>query len=90
MNSSINWQLKVRDRVWKDIAKFPKKDQGRIVEIVEEEILSNPYLGDIEKMKGEENSWRRRMGAYRIFYEIRSQEKVVFVFRIDRRTSQTY
>jgi len=41
-------------------------------------------------MKGEENVWRRRVGAYRIFYELISKEKTINVFRVERRTSKTY
>jgi len=54
------------------------------------ELVTNPYSGDFKKILGEENSWRRRIGAYRIFYEIIPQEKTIFVFRIERRTSKTY
>ena len=90
MNLNIGWQLKIRNRVLKDTARFPKKDQEKIAEIIEKEIILNPYFGDIEKMKGEDNSWRRRIGSYRIFYEIISQEKIVYVFQIERRTSKTY
>lgn len=90
MNSKRDWKLKIRERAFKDLAKFPKKEQERIVEIIEKEIILNPYLGDIEKMKGEKNSWRRRIGSYRIFYEIISQEKIIYIFRIERRTSKTY
>jgi len=50
----------------------------------------NPFLGDIEKIKGEENIWRRRVGAYRIFCEIVSQDRIIYVFRVERRTSSTY
>ena len=90
MNLNISWQLKIRDKIWKDIVKFPKKDQEKIVRIIEKEIILNPYFGDIEKMKGEENSWRRRIGVYRVFYEIFSNEKIIYIFRIERRTSKTY
>ena len=90
MNSNVNWQLKIRDRIWKDVAKFSEKDRERITKVIEKEIISNPYSGDIEKMKGEENSWRRRAGVYRIFYEIITQEKVIYIFRVERRTSKTY
>ena len=90
MNSNVNWQLKIRDRIWKDVAKFSEKDRERITKVIEKEIILNPYSGDIEKMKGEENSWRRRAGVYRIFYEIITQEKVIYIFRVERRTSKTY
>lgn len=90
MNLNSNWQLKIRDRVWKDVAKFPKKDQDRITEVIEKEISVNPYSGDIEKIKGEENSWRRRSGTYRIFYEIIPRDNTIYISRIERRTSKTY
>lgn len=90
MNLNGNWKLKIRERIWKDIARFPRKDRQRIVKIIEEDLVSNPYSGDIEKMEGEENSWRRRIGAYRIFYEIYPQEKTIYVYRVERRTSKTY
>lgn len=40
--------------------------------------------------EAEENSWRRRVGNYRIFYKIYIATKVILVFRIERRTSSTY
>lgn len=90
MNLGSGWQLKIRDRVLKDVARFPKRDQMAIDEVIGDEIGTNPYLGDIEKMKGEENSWRRRVGNYRIFYEIIVRDKTIYIFRIERRTSKTY
>ena len=50
----------------------------------------SPYIGDIEKIKGESNLWRRRIGAYRVFYEIKQEERIVHVFWVERRTSKTY
>ncbi|MBI5798362.1 MAG: type II toxin-antitoxin system RelE/ParE family toxin [Candidatus Yonathbacteria bacterium] len=90
MNSSNNWQLRIREKVLKDIVKFPQKDQSKIEDVLGCEIIQNPYHGDTQKMKGEENVWRRRVGAYRIFYEVITQEKVVYIFHIERRNSKTY
>ncbi|MBI2623743.1 MAG: type II toxin-antitoxin system RelE/ParE family toxin [Candidatus Liptonbacteria bacterium] len=53
-------------------------------------LAANPYAGDTWKMKGEEHSWRRRVGNYRIFYELFPNERVVHVYKIERRTSKTY
>lgn len=41
-------------------------------------------------MKGEENVWRRRVGSYRIFYEIMPEENTIHVFHAERRTTRTY
>lgn len=89
MSSSESWKLKVRKKIYRILKKFPEKDRQRIVKIIEGLPL-DPYTGDIEKMAGEEDSWRRRVGAYRIFYELIQREKIIHVFRIERRTSKTY
>lgn len=85
----MNWELYLRKHVKKRLLCFPKEDQVYIA-ISLRDLVVNPYSGDIKKMKGEENSWRRRIGAYRIFYEIIPQEKTIYVFKIERRTSKTY
>ena len=64
----MNWELRLRKRTKKNILRFPRRDQLYVM-IALREISSNPYAGDIVKLEGEENSWRRRVGAYRIFYE---------------------
>lgn len=89
MKPSAGWQLKIRKKAWKAFVRLPGKDRNRLLETMGELAL-NPYAGDIEKMKGEVHHWRRRMGAYRIFYEIIPDDRVIYVFRIERRTSKTY
>jgi mRNA-degrading endonuclease RelE of RelBE toxin-antitoxin system len=89
MNSSENWVLQIKLKIYKTLAQFPKRDRERILEVIEN-LPNNPYAGDIEKMEGRENLWRRRIGAYRIFYEICAPEKIIHVFRVERRTSKTY
>lgn len=89
MNSSTNWELRIRTRVYKELDKFPKKDGERIIFLIEQFPL-NPYSGDIEKMEGENNVWRKRIGNYRVFYEIKNDKKIIYVFRVERRTSKTY
>ena len=89
MSSSANWLLQVDPQVHKDIKRFPKKDVNRILEVIE--ILPiNPYAGDIQKMTGEDNVWRRRVGEYRVFFEIITKAKILHVFRVERRTSKIY
>lgn len=89
MSSNLSWEVAVRDKVLKEIENFPEKDRMRIFQVIEALPL-NPFSGDIEKMKGEENVWRRRIGAYRIFYELLPAERVIYVFHAERRTSKTY
>lgn len=89
MSSNENWGLRVRNKVFKDISKFPKPDQVRILAAIENLPLDS-HAGDIEKIKGEEKTWRRRIGNYRIYYEIIPEDRVVYVFNAERRTSSSY
>ncbi len=85
----MDWILKVDKIVNKQIARIPALDARRINYIIRG-FAENPYSGDIEKMHGQQNVWRRRVGNYRIFYELYPAEKAVNVYHIERRTSKTY
>ena len=89
MNSPVSWDLEIDHSVFKALKKVSRDNAERILDVIKL-LPANPYFGDIQKMKGEENSWRRRIGAFRIFYKIKSAEKVILVFHLERRTSKTY
>ena len=85
----MNWVLIVNAPVRKVLKRVPRKDAERIVAILEE-LTINPYAGDIRKMEGEDDTWRRRVGAYRIKYEIRTLERMIRILEVKRRASNTY
>jgi len=85
----MKWNVKIARRVLKDIRRFPQKDADYLLFVLEE-IAENPYQGDIQKIKGEENVWRRRVGSYRILYEIFFVKKFIWIFDIKRRATNTY
>jgi len=89
MNSSTGWDLRIDPSVFKTLKKIPKRDAKNLLAVIR--ILpEDPYYGDVQKMKGEEGAWRRRSGAYRIFYSIKVLNKIILVFKLERRTSKTY
>lgn len=81
--------MQIDPSVFKFFKKIPRYDAERLLDVVKFLPL-NPYFGDIEKMKDEEDSWRRRVGSYRIFYKIKTDYNIILVFHIERRTSKTY
>ena len=85
----MNWQVKIANAARKNLKRFPPKDKQKI-ESALYDLIFNPYSGDIEKIEGEENSWRRRVGSYRIFYDVDKKNKIIKVTYIKRRTSSTY
>ena len=89
MSSSVSLDLQIDSGVFKVLKKIPRHDAEAISGVIRF-LPFNPYYGDIQKMKGEENVWRRRVGTYRIFYKIKISEKIILVFKLERRTSKTY
>ncbi|OHA03354.1 MAG: hypothetical protein A3J58_01285 [Candidatus Sungbacteria bacterium RIFCSPHIGHO2_02_FULL_52_23] len=85
----MNWVLTVNSSVRKTLKRISRTDAERIVKAFEE-LTINPYAGDIRKMEGEDDTWRRRIGAYRIKYEVQTAERIIRIFEISRRTSKTY
>jgi len=81
--------LRIDPKVSKTLKRIPKDSARRIVSVLDN-LPDNPYFGDIQKMKGEKNVWRRRVGEYRVFYEVVTSESILHVFHIERRTSTTY
>lgn len=53
-------------------------------------MAADPFAGDVLKLEGEDNLWRRRVGSYRIFFAVNSAARTVGVTAITRRTSKTY
>ncbi len=89
MNSSANWDLHVEPGVLRTSRKLSRNDARKISDVIRL-LPVDPYAGDIEKIKGAEDTWRRRVGAYRIFYKLLPREKKILVFYLERRTSATY
>ena len=89
MYSNGTWKVEIRGKARKSLKKIPAKNAGAIFDAIQG-LQANPFTEDIEKLEGEDNAWRRRMGAYRIFYEIYTQAHSVYVYKIERRGSSTY
>ena len=89
MNSNKNWSFRVDNKVYRVLKKIPKPTAQRIVRAVEA-LPENPYVGDIVKVKGEQLLWRRRIGEYRIFFEIHQDNRFIDVVRVERNGSKTY
>jgi mRNA-degrading endonuclease RelE of RelBE toxin-antitoxin system len=82
----MNWNLLVTKSARKELARLPSRDQQRIKAALDQ-IAANPF-GDIKRLQPD--GWRRRVGNYRIFYDLYLDEPRIVVTAIKRRTSSTY
>lgn len=89
INSLQNWDLQIDLDVYKILKRIPRDNAEKILGVIKF-LPANQYFGDIQKMKGKDDVWRRRIGSYRIFYKIKLIEKSIIVFYLERRKSKTY
>jgi mRNA-degrading endonuclease RelE of RelBE toxin-antitoxin system len=83
------WTLHIAKRAEKTLAKVPAKSR-RLLLAALEEMQQNPFSGDIVRLTSERSTWRRRVGAYRMFFDVYPEQRHIDVVEIARRTSTTY
>ena len=64
--------------------KLPKNIQTRL-RLHIDALTHNPRPSEIEKLKGEENAYRLRVGDYRVLYEVQDKVLLVLVVKVGHR-----
>ena len=85
----MTWTVVVAKAAQKRLARFPAKDQDKLAAALIA-MEGDPFSGDVIKIEGESDRWRRRVGSYRLFYSVNRVARTVSVNAIVRRTSTTY
>ncbi len=84
----MDWTVVLAGPARKSLKHVPAGDRKRILAALGE-MQQNPFQGDIRKLQGLPG-FRRRVGNWRIFFEIAVERRHVIVTAIERRTSTTY
>lgn len=85
----MSLSLKITGPARKQLAGIPVKDRQRIIQALLA-IQAAPFLGDVKRLRGQSAGWRRRVGSYRIFYDVYPKALLIVISSISRRTSNTY
>jgi mRNA-degrading endonuclease RelE of RelBE toxin-antitoxin system len=83
------WLVVLAGPAQRSLKRTPSNDQARIrlaVDAMEE----NPLRGDVRKLQGGREGFRRCDGDWRISFDVYPEEHRVVVTAIERRTSTTY
>jgi mRNA-degrading endonuclease RelE of RelBE toxin-antitoxin system len=54
------------------------------------EMCSDPFAGDVKALRGTDGAFRRRIGDWRILFDLHRQERLIVVTGVKRRGSKTY
>jgi mRNA-degrading endonuclease RelE of RelBE toxin-antitoxin system len=83
------WLVVLAGPAQRSLERTPSNDHARIrfaLDAMEE----SPFQGDVRKLQGGREGFRRRVGDWRIFFDVYPEEHRVVVTAIERRTSTTY
>ena len=78
------YRIEVKQKAYKELARIQPSIGTRILNSIEA-LISNPRPRQSRKLAESENSYRLRVGDYRIIYKINETEKLITVFRIAHR-----
>ncbi|OCQ91976.1 addiction module toxin RelE [Nostoc sp. MBR 210] len=78
------YQIEITTRAAKQLKKLPEDIKVKIEEKIQE-LSNNPRPNGVVKLEGEEDTYRVRLGKYRILYEIKDDLLIVKVVKISHR-----
>ncbi len=55
-----------------------------------DEMQRNPFTGDVARLTNQPSTFRRRVGDWRLFFDVYPDHQLVRVRLVDRRTTTTY
>lgn len=83
------WNVELIRSAEKALAKVPAKDQKHLIAALRS-MSNDPYGGDIVRLHNQPGAWRRRVGNWRILFDLYPDKLLVIITGIKRRTSTTY
>ena len=84
-----SWKLRVKKPARKNLRRAPRPERERLAAELEA-IARDPFGGDTQRLQRSPESYRRRVGDYRILYDVFFPDRLIHVTDITRRTSTTY
>lgn len=78
------YRVELKPTAERDLAALQHKDRVRVAKKIDA-LAKNPRPSGVEKLRGENDLWRVRVGNYRIIYTIRDDLILVLVVRIGNR-----
>lgn len=82
------YEVRVARSADKDIQALPSEIRKRVEDAIRG-LASNPFPSGCEKLQGERNRWRLRVGKYRIIYSVDTEQRILRVEKI-RLRSEAY
>ena len=74
----MSYRIIIPKLVQKQLNNLPPKERKRILEAIKN-LVNIPRPNGVKKLKGYEQTYRIRVGNYRVIYQIKDQEMIVII-----------
>jgi len=82
---AVNWSNKAK----KQLRKIDRKEQGAIIDAVDE--LENfPHAKNVIALTKHEYGYRMRVGNYRVLFDTDTEVRIIEIQQVKKRDEQTY
>ena len=85
----MTWGLVITEPAARHLRELPANDIKRL-DAAMETMRTNPYSGDVKFLRGTGGALRRRVGPWRILFELHKESRLIVILAIKRRRSNTY
>lgn len=89
MSSGPLWDVVVAKPALKQLVRAPRPERERVWAALDA-MRIDPVAGDVRPLTHQPSAFRRRVGDWRIFFDLNQDLRRVEVAAIERRTSTTY
>ncbi len=85
----MKWELLLAGPARKALRRMSAADLRRVLAALDA-MERDPFSGDIVRLKAQPVAWRRRVGGWRVLFDVDLEGRRVLVHDVLRRTSTTY
>ncbi len=83
------YRVELAPSAQRDLRQLPREVQARL-EMPILALAENPLPPGVGKLRGEDQTWRIRVGPYRVVYDIHDDRALVVILKVARRSETTY
>ncbi|MGB6065980.1 MAG: type II toxin-antitoxin system RelE/ParE family toxin [Desulfomonilaceae bacterium] len=84
MKSPQTYQVEFAPAAWRQLVKLPHEAQARLIAAIDS-LEADPHPPGSKKLKGQANTYRLRVGKYRILYDVYDRMLWVLILKVGHR-----
>jgi mRNA interferase RelE/StbE len=85
----MKWGLLIANRAKRQFGRLSHSERDLINEAFAE-LSKNPFHGDVKFLRGMNGVLRRRVGNWRLLFELHEPKHIIAILAIERRGTNTY